>query len=74
MYYNKCLSVLSNGEIRYKTSLKRKKNMINHYIFLKILDWEIFLNSQFWENFKEIRIGTGAEYLPQIGSIKPAEY
>ena len=48
--------------------------MINHYIFLKILDWEIFLNSQFWENFKEIRIGTGAEYWPQIGSIKPAEY
>ena len=48
--------------------------MINHYIFLKILDWEIFLNSQFWEIFKEIWIGTGAEYWPQIGSIKPTEY
>ena len=54
--------------------IKKEKKYDKSLYLLKILDWEIFLNSLFWENFKEIRIGTGAEYWPQIGSIKSAEY
>ena len=48
------MPVLSIGEIKYMITLHEK-----------IL--QNFGLGNFWENIEEIRIGTGAEFRPQIG-------
>ena len=51
------MPVLSIGEIKYMITL-----------YEKIL--QNFGLGSFWENIEEIRIGTGAEFRPQIGYKK----
>ena len=65
-YNNEWMPVLSIGEIKYMITLHKK---ISYIFFLtKFWIWKFF--RQFWENLEEIRIGTGAEFRPQIGSKK----
>ena len=64
-YNNEWMPVLSIGEIKYMITLHKK---IFYIFFNEILEWKFF--SQFWENLEEIRIGTGAEFRPQIMSKK----
>ena len=44
-----------------------KKNILQSF-FTKLWVGKIF--RQFWKNLEEIRIGTGAEFQPPIGSQK----
>ena len=49
-----------------------KNNILPFFLFFyEILDWEIF--QAILGNLEEIRIGTGAEVRPQIGSKKTPE-
>ena len=66
-YNNKWMPVLSIGEIKYMITL-HQKNILQFFFFMKFWIGKFF--RQFWENLEEIRIGTGAEFRPQIGSKK----
>ena len=55
------MPVLSIGEIKYTIT----------YFFTKFWIGKFF--RQFWENLEEIRIGTGAEFQPQIDPKNPTD-
>ena len=58
------MPVLSIGEIKYMITLHEKISY--NFFFTKFWIGKFFW--QFLENLEEIRIGTGAEFRPQIGS------
>ena len=58
------MPVLSIGEIKYMITLY-KKNILQIF-FTKGWIGKFFRQTE--ENLEEIRIGTGAEFRPQIGS------
>ena len=65
-YNNKWMTVLSIGEIKYMITL-HNRNILQ--FFLRNFGCGKFFR-QFWENLEKNRIGTGAEFRPQIGSKK----
>ena len=62
-HFNKPFSI---GEIKYMITLHKKISY--NFFFTKFWIGKFF--RQFWENLEETRIGTWAEFRPQIGSKK----